>query len=256
MENPTYPSEPRPEGASGGSSRPPRRRLILAGSIALIVFIAVPLVAVALSGKSRATVTTTASDPTTVAPPAPTTSVAASTTTADPVTTIAPPTTTAPSRSTTTTALACHDSYNSACGAFHWNPAPAPADPVLVSVDYSPQNPVAGDTVNFTVHFSDPNTSVAPCGKVDSGMGFGGDCAIDYPACTTRYGSWNPPAKTADSGTRSYSFQYKDAGTYTFSVDYATGTPCYDPYQGHATGSVSFTVAPQPTTTTAANAPG
>lgn len=170
-------------------------------------------------------------------------------------TTAAPPTTTAVKvrsaapTTTPTTVLVCHNSFNPACGPFRWSSPPGPAGTPTVSIQYSPTNPVAGGTVTFTVSYSDPDTSVAPCGSVQTGTPLNQGCAVDYAACPTRYGPWDPPARHPGSNTLTYPVKYESSGSYTFSVDYAVGTPCYDPYQGHATGSTTVTVGPSPPTT-------
>src|SRR5207237_8555999 len=83
--------------------------------------------------------------------PATSTSQTRTHTTQQPTPSMAPTTSTAPAatpttvpRSTTTT-LICRDSTNPACGAFRWDPPPAPDHPLTVTVTYSPAHPpVAG----------------------------------------------------------------------------------------------------------------
>ncbi|HZQ28671.1 MAG TPA: hypothetical protein VFA94_13325, partial [Acidimicrobiales bacterium] len=143
---------------------------------------------------------------------------------------------------TTTTALMCRNSYDPKCGQFHWDPAPAPAAPASLTVTFSPANPKAGDTVTFTVHHHDPDTNVVACGTEDYGDQSVG-CAADYPACQTRYGPWDPPAKKPDDGTNTISHTYKAAGTYTVRIEYPAGPGCYDPYAGKVSGSVTITIS-------------
>lgn len=213
--------------------------------------VAAPVVALAESGPSHPAVVTTSTPP--AAPPTDPVTVPSTTSTTS--TTVAPTTTTvvtvrsAAPATTPTTVLVCHNSFNPACGPFHWSSPPAPAGTPTVSIHYSPQDPVAGDTVNFTVTYSDPDTSVAPCGSVQTGTPLSQGCAVDYAACPTRYGPWDPPARHPGSNTLTYTVKYDKAQDYTFSVDYGVGTPCYDPYQGHATGSITVPVRESSPTT-------
>lgn len=177
-----------------------------------------------------------AATPATSTPAAPPATKQVTHSAATPTTVRSEPTTSA------TTALVCHDSYNPACGTFRWASPPLAADSPTVSIQYTPSSPVAGDTVTFTVSYSDPDTSVAPCGEVHTGTPMNSGCSVDYKACATRYGAWDPPSKQPGSNTLTYSVYYKSTGSYTFSVDYAIGTPCYDPYQSNAAGSVTVVV--------------
>lgn len=81
------------------------------------------------------------------------------------------------------------------------------------------------------------------CGQIDFGDGIGEGCAAGaVPQCATRYGPWEPPAKTASQAQGSYEHSYAKAGSYTIQVHYPTGNPCYDPYQSTATGTATIDV--------------
>ena len=265
MDNPTTPNGPAAGGDRAGTpiSRfayrnwPRSRRQVIAGATLVVVagLIALPIIALTSSGnpiKSHSalvftgpttTVTATAAAPAPTTTEAPATTVPAATTT----TTLAPARQPAP---TTSTTLVCRNSYNPACGPFRWDPAPAPAGAWTVSLQYSPKAPAVGDLVTFTVTISDPNTSVYTCGHVSFGAG-GPDqnCEAQSASCQTRYGPWDPPAKQADSVTTEYTYKYQNPGTYTFSVAYPVGNPCYDPYQAQASASQSVTVSAAPSST-------
>lgn len=261
MENLTNPTDPsRPGNARGGWAHR-RRTLLVAGGLTLAAAVAAPLVAVAVSGSPRAGVVSTSSatgttlrpalefttvpeattvpSPTTVAQPPPTNATA-------PVPKVAPTTVAAPP----TTALACRNSYNPACGPFRWDPSPSRTGSPTVSIKTS-SNPTAGTPVTFTVSVSDPDTSVFACGQVVYGDGYGSGCSAGSAACPTRYGPWDPPATRADSASTTYTHTFDKPGTYTISVEYPVGGPCYDPYQSQATGSITISVAAAQATSSA-----
>lgn len=227
--------------------------------------VAAPVVALAVSGPTRPAMVTTSPGPVTTTVPrqsTPTTAAtpASSTTTAPPATTqvaraVTTPTTVRPESTTTTTALVCQDSYNPACGTFRWDPAPGPIDQSSVSISVDPPHPLAGQLVTFTVTLSDPDTSVTACGQIDFGDGIGQGCAAGtVPQCATRYGPWEPPAKTASTAEGQYQHTFPNTGSYTIVVRYPTGSPCYDPYQSSVTGSITVTVGP-PTPSTPTTQP-
>lgn len=262
MEDPTSPSGPAPGGDGDGRSRPgflkrlwmsPRRPVTLAaGVIALCGLIALPVVALTSSTKAhpRSTLVFTSVPPTTTVAPTPTTAVPATTTTL-------------PAATTTTTALVCHNSYNPACGAFRWSPAPA-VDPVSVQITFSPDHPVAGNTVTFRVTYSDGNSVVdTNCANVSGGGGMGpnyGCQSAQAPSssCPTRYGPWDPPAKQPSAGSMTYPYKYDTPGTYTFSAEYLAESTCsnYNPYPTQVSGSVQVIVgqANTPASPTSASA--
>ena len=226
--------------------------LVLAAVASLIGF------AAANSGQSHAVLTTSAGAP--QAPVTPTTATTAATVTtavsqpSPPTSVVAPPTTVAKNTAkaaptTSTTALVCLNSYNPSCGPFRWSPAPTPGGSGNVTISYSPAQPTVGQMVTFTVSYSDASTTVSPCGNITFGDMFGQGCSNQYAPCSTRYGPWEPPQQHAYSGKTTFTHEYTAAGTYTVSDTLPVGSPCYDPYQGDITGSVTITVVPQSTAT-------
>lgn len=195
------------------------------------------------AAKGRSVLVFTSTPPTTEAPTLQQAAAADTATTVAPAPPTSSPATTQPPATTATTALVCHDSYNPACGTFRWSPAPAPASPVSINVTPSSSTPTAGEQVTFTVTYADPNSPVnTACSTVQSGMGVGSGCSPDYTPCNTRYGPWEPPTKQPSAGTQSYTFQYDTPGTYTFSVSYPAGNPCYNPYATTLNGTATITV--------------
>ena len=228
--------------------------MAVATAIVLCGLVALPVIALTSSGgpgKQRSALVFTGPATT---EPAPTTTEAPPTTLPVPTTTVAAVNQGAPT--TTTTPLVCRNSYEQACGAFRWDPSPAPGGTPSVSIKYSPAEPLAGQQVTFTVTISDPNTAVYTCGQVSYGDGMNETCTASTasPNCRVRYGPWTPPSRYADSVSTSFAYTYKTAGTYTVSAKYPVGSSCYDPYQGSATGSVPLTIGTAPTTTAATTA--
>ena len=261
MDNPTTQSGPPAGGGKKSGARARfaylrwprgrRRAMAAAATVALTGLVALPVIALTSSSPSKlhSALVFTGPAATTTAVPDPTTS-----TTVAPATTLAPASTTtvAPVRqATTTTTLVCRNSYNPECGPFHWDPAPAPGGSPSVTIVPSTPNPTAGEGMNFKVTVSDPDTAVYTCGQVQYGdMSPSEGCAPVAASCPTRYGAWDPPARHPDSATTEYPHTYKDSGTYTFSVVFPVGNPCFDPYEGQVSGSVTVTVSdPTPSTT-------
>lgn len=223
----------------------------MAGAAAIVLagLVALPVIALtSSSGRQRSGLVFT-SAPSTTLPSAPTTATAVPSTTLPVAPTTTAVTATQHPATTTTTTLVCRNSYNPACGPFRWDPMPT-IDKPTVSIKYSAN----GLDVTFTVTISDPDTTVNSCGQISFGDG-GGGCSpgsgiTNGPACLTRYGPWDPPAKKPDSVTMRYPHHYIKAGQYTVSAQYTVGDGCYDPYQGLATGSITVTVNAPPATTT------
>lgn len=246
---------------AGGPSRPGfgswlrpggrRRAALAAGVIVVCGLVALPLVAFGGPGKPRSALVFTSVPPTTTAPSA--TDAATTTTVAPaPVPTTAPPSTTQKASTTPTTALACHNSYNAACGTFRWSPAPAPADAWTMRITPSDSQPVAGQEVTFTVTYSDPNAAVVtdcPTAVEYGDMSLSTGCSIDTQ-CTTRYGAWAPPPKHPSSGTIVLKHTYTSPGPYTVTVKYPAGVDCYDPYRDVLSASLPITVTAAPASTT------
>lgn len=242
---------------SGYLAWPRSRRRVMAGAAVVVLsgVIALPVIALTSSSSGRPVSALVFTD-------APSTTVQAagattSTTDAPATTTTAPPAATttvaaAARPAPTTTTLVCHNSYDPACGPFRWDSPPAPAGSPSVTIVPSTSNPAVGQQVTFTVTVSDPNTAVYTCGQVTYGDGMGQGCsaATAGPACESRYGPWDPPSKVADSATTTYTYVYKQPGSYTVNAAFPVGNTCYDPYQGNVSGSVRITVEAAPTTTT------
>ncbi len=252
--------------ARGGALRRRRRTAISAMGSAVVLLLAVQVLVLVGRGDNKGTVVSASGGPASSVEPGPGpvsaqaglgTSSPTSTTignlsgtalTVGPTSTMTRTMTTAATSSptispTTTTARPCRDSMLPSCGPFRWDPPPAPADPLTISVTYSPAQPKVGQTVVFSIVLSDPDTTPVDCGSVTLGDGLAGSCVASAPICPPRYGPWTPPAKVAHRlQLRDLSTSYRAAGTYTARFDYPAGTGCYDPYSTTATKTVTVVV--------------
>jgi hypothetical protein len=228
-----------------------RRRQVIRGlsaATAVLLLAAVPGALATSGGSGRKSVRTIGG---------PSTSTSEETTTSlTPTTTTAPLATTTTVPPSTTTTLVCRNSTNPACGAFRWDPPPAPDQPLTRTVTYSPAHPRVGEQVTFHFVFLDPDDSRAREWQRSGKIEFG-DSTLNYdglpPDCPPRYGRWTPPAAAPGRWEADFQHIYTRPGTFTVSGagDYVGA--CYDPYaSAESPWSVSITVDPAPTTTTTA----
>lgn len=189
-------------------------------SFAVALVLSVPLVAVALTsnggGHSERISTfgpSTTEDVGTTAE-APTTS-----TSVEPTTTA--PTTTAPTSTqaaeTTTTMLVCRNSSNPACGPLSYDP-PITNMAASLAATTEPAAPIAGHTVTFTLHVTDPDSLISSglfCGQASFGEGDSTGCAVACAPLAPEYGKWDPPAPTPGDATFTLTHTYPSAGTFT-----------------------------------------
>jgi cytoskeletal protein RodZ len=166
---------------------------------------------------------------------------------------VTPPTTRPATASpTTTTALVCRNSHDPRCGPFYWDPAPGPNEPSTTTITYAPASPRVGETVTFTVRWSDPD---GPYGSLTTEYSWGdgrqatqhADVAGDG-RCREFYGPWTPPKREPHSSTwDAPGYTYEQPGTYTFSVSSGVDKGgCYEPgnpYRSPTSGSATVTVS-------------
>ena len=192
--------------------------------------------------------------------PAPTTSAAplpatAPTTSGAPTSTTGPKTaatTTATHASTTSTSAArsCRMSHDPACGAFYFDPAPLPDQPVRISVTVSPSHPAVGQTVTFHVVMDDADGAIGCIGLVDDGYtAHSNECGLP-PVCD-RFGAWPPPPPAPGHLAQDFTETYKRPGQYTFQIRVGPyNAACVDartgrgeqPYVSAGSSSTIFTV--------------
>jgi DNA-directed RNA polymerase specialized sigma24 family protein len=202
--------------------------------------------------------------------------VAATSTTATtrPTSTSVPDTTAVPQDSTTVTAAAadttvagrtstttkatpttvCRNSTDPSCGAFRWDPSPAPNQPMTLRVSYSPDRPSPSDVVMFTVSASDPDASIRDSSCRDLNI-FGDESGASVPGgcspcpASGRHGPWTPPPQSQGTRVDYVKHQYPYSGTYTATFRRASGDPCpdqTDPYASEKTVSVQVIVYTPP----------
>lgn len=204
--------------------------------------------------------------PVTSAPPVsriqPTTTAGPTTTVAAPPTTVTlvpagpvPPTNPAPpvplsvdrpvDEPTTVPGPVCMNSSNPACGAFFWDPPPAPNQGLTVSVSPSTANPTTTDPVTFTVTVSDPDHRVTDnCAVANFGDGSFESRVCTHAPCADAHGAWETPPAVAGNATFTFSHVYQQAGSpvarFTFHTDF--DAPCPNPYGSTASGETPLMV--------------
>jgi hypothetical protein len=185
-----------------------------------------------------------------------------------------------PTVTTSATAAVCANSYDPACGAFHWQPAPEPLQRIGYTFSMTPQHPVAGESATVHVVVTSPQTSIntselrvatgftdRPEQKIGApGAGYPTDC----PPVRPRYGSWTPPPPQPH--TLDLTFHFVPVNPYTTPIsvelamtmyagycdefgpgappsDIAGRTP-YNPYADYTSLVKDVTIYPTPATTT------
>lgn len=138
-------------------------------------------------------------------------------------------------------ASTCRNSHDPACGRFHWDPAPAPNQPLTARFVQAPTSAVVGQPVTFTVAWSDPDSVLAHIELQAEGVGLGRACTV-----VQRYGPWTPPPPSPGSGQESLTYAFEAPGTYTVAVYLATGEDCASPYGDELTLEHTITVTPAP----------
>jgi hypothetical protein len=166
-------------------------------------------------------------------------------------------------------AASCLQSTNPACGPFRWAQA-INNRPLTVSFTYSPQSPMVGQPVTFTIFVTDPDD--ANDLQID-GAYFGDESSIggveggvsattaNGPAagCQTPYGTWTAPGPGVSGHLeKQMTFTYANPGPYQVDFTASSGQPagaCLpDPYASTGQSAVqTVTVSsppPPPATTT------
>ena len=158
-----------------------------------------------------------------------------------------------PAATTTPTARVCHNSYDTACGPFYWDPKPAPDQPRQVTLSSQSQTVQAGQPVTIHAVVYDPDDSQAfkcPSTLYDFGDGPAASTHCDPPPnsnpCPIRSGPWTPPAANAGGGQEDVAHTFATAGTYTVKFTYDPGyeDACYNPYASNGSGTLTITVTP------------
>ncbi|MBV8982314.1 MAG: hypothetical protein JO086_15535 [Acidimicrobiia bacterium] len=197
-------------------------------------------------------ITFTRPSPTTTvaAKPAPKPAAKAPSGTTAPGTTPAPATPPGNSSGGFTPTSTCHNSYDPSCGAFSWQPAPDPNQPITGQVTPSNTTVHVGDKVTFTLTGTDPDASPLQECNVDFGDGQGYHCdprpSIDPSYCPPQYGPWTPPAKQQGTLTDPpLDHTYAQPGTYdvVFNVRSAM-QDCNNPYASQADLKTTVVVTP------------
>ena len=144
-------------------------------------------------------------------------------------TTTVPPPTTAP-------APTCRNSTDPACGAFRWDPEPAPNAALSIGFVDPTTTAAVGEEVVFNVVWSDADATLTYDNFSAEGVGLGRACTQE-----ARFGPWTPPEPAGGSGDLVYRHTFTEAGTYTVVVSAGTAD-CNTPYGNDATTELTVTV--------------
>lgn len=160
------------------------------------------------------------------------------------------PRTTVPRRSPTTqlappTTATCRNSTEPSCGDFRWEPDPGSNAPLQANISASNSAPEAGETVTFTVTWSDADASLTfDRVAVDSEAGLSQACSTER-----RFGPWTPPARNGGSGELTFQREFFTAGEHFVTVALATAD-CNSPYGSERTVQMVVVVQEPPPDTT------
>ena len=150
------------------------------------------------------------------------------------VTTTAAPT-------TATTARVCRNSDDPACGAFRWDPAPAPNQPLVARFTKAPATAPVGD-VTFELEWSDGDAGLTFHQLSTDGTALVAACSM-----TPRYGPWTPPPAAGASGTVPSTATFTAPGTYRV-IASLSSADCTSPYGNDLQVETSITITAPPST--------
>ena len=137
----------------------------------------------------------------------------------------------------------CVNSFDPACGAFHWSPAPGTDQPLTTSVSPANLTGVTGRDVSFAAAATDPDATIA-CHWIL----FGDEQVSLIPSVMLhqRYGRWTPPATQAGEFHQTFVHTYAKAGVYHLQFGARSGDACdsnYNPYGGESVATAAVTIA-------------
>jgi hypothetical protein len=146
-------------------------------------------------------------------------------------------------KASTTAAGKCVNSFDPACGAFHWSPDPGANQPTTTSVSPADLSGIAGKDVSFVTQATDPDATIA-CHWIL----FGDEQVSLIPSVLLhqRYGRWTPPAKQPGEFHQTYMHTYAKPGVYHVQFGARSGDGCesnYNPYGGESVATATVTVA-------------
>ena len=142
--------------------------------------------------------------------------------------------------SSTASAPVCINSYDPACGAFYWDPAPGSNAPMNITIHASSTTLTVGETVTVTGAATDPDAEIV-CHQVEWGPTY----VLFGVMLRSKFGRWDTPEKKLGHVTETVSHAYDKPGTYRIAFEAISGG-CPDsstnPYTSEGTASVTVTV--------------
>ena len=148
----------------------------------------------------------------------------------------------------------CHNSYDPSCGRFYWATPPHSNEPMTATVRYSPEHPVVGQEIAFTVTVSDPdapflNSFMGSMWGDGTGVGLApAMCIVNRPVA---FGPWSPPQGRSGMKQFVYRHEYRQSGNFLLSFwgTSASGSPWDDrcggpdPYKSQAQATTRVMVS-------------
>ena len=136
----------------------------------------------------------------------------------------------------------CVNSFDPACGPFHWVPTPGPNQPTSTSLSPTTARGVVGHPLSFDARAADPDASIA-CHWIL----YGDETAALIPAIAMQrqFGRWSTPAKHAGSYLATFAHTYAKPGTYRVQFGARSGDGCsndYSPYGGESVSTATVTI--------------
>ena len=136
----------------------------------------------------------------------------------------------------------CVNSFDPACGPFHWVPSPGPNQPTTTSLSPATARAAAGRPLTFDARAADPDASIV-CHWILYGDEIAG--LIPAIAMQRQYGRWSTPEKQAGSYAATFTHTYAKPGTYHVQFGARSGDGCsndYSPYGGESVSSATVTI--------------
>jgi hypothetical protein len=137
----------------------------------------------------------------------------------------------------------CVNSFDSSCGAFHWDPKPDANQAMTTSITPAPVAGVAGKNVSFDATAVDPDAVIA-CHWVL----FGDEQVALIPPVMLhhQYGRWTTPPQQRGEFHLTYMHTYSKPGTYRVQFGARSGDGCesnYNPYGEESVATATITIA-------------
>ena len=143
----------------------------------------------------------------------------------------------------------CRNSFDPQCGAFHWDPTPINQPIHIDPVAVDPADPIVGQPVTVTIHWSDPDADIPMVTTFCDGTGCVASDPAVHPCPRLPTGPWTPPLPNPGAGTLVEHLHFPTAGTFNWEIELTTFSSTSranctsDPYVSTTTVADSITIA-------------